>query len=112
MSTDTPLFDRLAQARDTPDSAVDEPRTHMVPLAALLAVVRDGDELGWAEEFRRLWDVERSAMVKITASIRDWGIRKPICVGADGRVWDGHHRLAAAWRAGIVDVPVVWSGEL
>ena len=33
-------------------------------------------------------------------------ITQPVCLGPDGRVWDGHHRIVAAKRLGFADVPV------
>lgn len=33
-------------------------------------------------------------------------IEQPVCLGADGRVWDGHHRIVAAIRLGFPGVPV------
>jgi hypothetical protein len=30
----------------------------------------------------------------------------PVCLGSDGRVWDGHHRIVAAYRLGIDVIPV------
>lgn len=31
---------------------------------------------------------------------------QPVCLGPDGRVWDGHHRIVGALRLGIAVVPV------
>lgn len=33
-------------------------------------------------------------------------ITQPVCLGSDGRVWDGHHRIVAAMRLGFDDIPV------
>lgn len=33
-------------------------------------------------------------------------IEQGICLGNDGRVWDGHHRIVAARRLGFSDVPL------
>lgn len=82
-----------------------------VPLAALLQVVRDGDEHGWSVEFDRLWSEQQGYMDMLATSIQQDGIRMPILIGSDGRVWDGHHRLAVADRLGLEAVPVEWAGE-
>lgn len=87
-----------------------------VPLASLLTVFRPGDypERNWAQEFAWLWDNDGPRMDVITTMIQETGFSgfsAPILLGSDGRVWDGHHRLAAAMRLGIDKVPVVFSGE-
>lgn len=33
-------------------------------------------------------------------------VERPICLGHDGRVWDGHHRVVAALKLGFDSVPV------
>lgn len=33
-------------------------------------------------------------------------IEQPVCLGPDGRVWDGHHRIVAARRLGLTEIPV------
>lgn len=38
--------------------------------------------------------------------LREHGITQGVCLGSDGRVWDGHHRIVAARRLGIKNVPV------
>lgn len=56
----------------------------------------------WADESRDLWDRDRQKMAALVSSIRWSGLREPeddeepICLGNDGRVWEGHHRLVAA----------------
>lgn len=84
---------------------------HIVQLDALLKVVRDGDEQGWPAAFDRLWAEHTARMDMLTTSIQETGIRMPILIGSDGRVWDGHHRLASAHRLGFALVPVTFSGE-
>lgn len=34
------------------------------------------------------------------------GITQGVCLGTDGRVWDGHHRIVAAKRLGIEVIPI------
>lgn len=43
---------------------------------------------------------------KLEAHLRDLGrIDQPVCLGTDGRVWDGHHRIVAAIRLGLTEAP-------
>lgn len=78
----------------------------LLPLAAVLAGWKDGDERGWQAEFDYLWSEHTGRMDMLTTSIQETGIREPIHLGSDGRVWDGHHRLAAADRLALSHVPV------
>lgn len=44
---------------------------------------------------------------KLESWLREQGeVTQPICLGTDGRVWDGHHRLVAAKRLGFERVPI------
>lgn len=44
---------------------------------------------------------------RLEAYLRDVGaIEQPVCLGGDGRVWDGHHRIVAAIRLGFNEIPV------
>lgn len=85
--------------------------SHIVPLDALLCVVRDGDEQGWQVEFDHLWQTQTGYMDMLATSIQETGMRMPILIGSDGRVWDGHHRLAVAHKLGLSNVPIEWAGE-
>ncbi|MEV5068963.1 ParB N-terminal domain-containing protein [Microbacterium sp. LMI12-1-1.1] len=81
-----------------------------VPLDALLQVVRDGDEHGWDREFDLLATDHAKRIEHLAESVQRDGIREPIVIGPDGRVWDGHHRLAVAKLLGIAEVPVEFAG--
>lgn len=78
-------------------------------LDTLLQSYKDGDEHGWAEEFRYLMSEHGERIRSLTAAIQAEGIREPILLGNDGRVWDGHHRLCVASRLGIHTVPVQYT---
>lgn len=87
-----------------------------VHLSSLLVVFLPGDfpERNWPEEFEWLWANDRERMKSIKRQVKAHGLdsfEDPILLGSDGRVWDGHHRLAVAMRLGIEKVPVVFSGE-
>lgn len=79
-----------------------------MPLADVLRDYRDGDEIGWAEEFNylRASPEHRDRLGRLPLSVVEHGIREPILLGYDGRVWDGHHRLCVADALGIAEVPV------
>lgn len=93
------------------DGAPDVSRRE-IHTSSLLVVFRPGDypDRTWPEEFAWLWEHDTHKMDMLTTSIQETGIREPILLGSDGRIWDGHHRLAAAMRLGIDKVPVVFSG--
>lgn len=81
-----------------------------VNLQALKRVFDVGSgEWPWEEECKRLLNRDRTK--QLIESIRAEGIREPILLGNDGRVWDGHHRITAATLLGIHEVPVEFSGE-
>jgi hypothetical protein len=45
--------------------------------------------------------------LRLEEHLREVGrIEQPICLGDDGRVWDGHHRVVAAVRLGFDRLPV------
>jgi len=83
-----------------------------VPLSAILAIYRDGDERGWVNEFNLLETEHTAKLDMLKTSIQETGIREPIVLGPDGRVWDGHHRLCAAESLGIEQVPVVFTSAV
>jgi len=42
----------------------------------------------------------------LEAHIAEHGLTQGVCLGPDGRVWDGHHRIVAARRLGLTEVPL------
>lgn len=91
--------------------------TRNVPLIGVLSVFMPGDypERLWSEEFAWLWTHHGEKMDAIATRAQEMGLEDfspPITLGSDGRVWDGHHRLAVAVKLGFDTVPVVFSGEL
>lgn len=72
-----------------------------------------GNEWTWQQEHDDVWfhpGMARHTDVLAT-SIQENGIREPVVLGTDGRVWDGHHRIVIAMRLGIEKVPVVMADE-
>lgn len=61
---------------------------------------------GWGDECFWCWDHHRDAMADLVADIASNGIRAPVLLGNDGRVWDGHHRICAAIHLVLTEVPV------
>ncbi len=81
----------------------------VVSLQALKRVFTVGSgEWSWEEEVKKLANRDRTK--QLVESIHTEGIREPILLGNDGRVWDGHHRITVARHLGIRDVPVEFSG--
>jgi len=72
----------------------------------VLRLYRDGGEHGWEHEFAWLDHHQGEQTDRLAEDVAVNGIREPILLGNDGRVWDGHHRLAVAVRLGIDSVPV------
>lgn len=64
-----------------------------------------GDANPWRVELECLWMHDRFTVLNVLDSVVAEGFRTPILIGPDGRLWDGHHRLAVALALGI-SVPV------
>src|SRR5580692_307834 len=70
-----------------------------------------------------IWPIERlveyprnprkndSAVDRMCGSIREFGFKIPCLVRSEGEVIDGHLRLKAARRLGIVEIPVILCDE-
>lgn len=86
-----------------------------VPLAAVLEHYRPGSgDWSWDEE-----GIDLDSRVCVCcnqpghyqAQIEDYlrglgRVEQGICLGNDGRVWDGHHRIIAARRLHFADIPL------
>lgn len=78
----------------------------------LTAVFRVGSgDWSWQEEYDRLWADQTNYMDTLATRIQKEGIREPVLLGSDGRIWDGHHRIAVAMTLGLDSVPVEFAGE-
>lgn len=80
-------------------------------LSDLLRDYSDGDGHGWDVEFAYLRRDHASRIDDLARDVLLNGIREPVLLGDDGRVWDGHHRLCVADELGIVDIPTITSKE-
>lgn len=95
-------------ADETPDTTT-QPDLQVWPLRRILTEVRCGSaDWSWDEEWADLdrRHAETGYLDTLEAQIRERGITMPVLIGSDGRLWDGHHRLRIAVRAGIEYVPV------
>ena len=67
----------------------------------------DPDAWTWTDEFAQLWGLTGEYMANLTNDVRRRGIQRPLLLGNDGRLWNGHHRLAVAVALLMDEVPVV-----
>lgn len=76
----------------------------------IMSLYSPGDEHSWSVEFDWLYSEDFSRMAGLLLDVAVVGIRVPVLLGPDGRVWDGHHRIYAAYLLGI-EVPVEYAKE-
>lgn len=87
-----------------------------IPLAELVARWRPGsydEPWSWDDEERDILarvclccDRPGHYQKQLEAHIAEHGLDGGVCLGTDGRVWDGHHRIVAARRLGIDTIPL------
>src|ERR1700693_2071333 len=70
-----------------------------------------------------MWPIERlkeyannprrneGAVDRMCASIREYGFKIPVLVRGDGEIVDGHLRLKAARKLGLLEIPVILCDE-
>lgn len=63
------------------------------------------EEWSWEEEFSSIAEVHAQEMLNLMMDIKKNGFQVPVLLGDDGRIWDGHHRIFAAYLMGL-DIPV------
>lgn len=82
-------------------------RFEVWPLGLILRDVAVGSrDWTWDEEFADLDTIHPEELRALHQDIATNGIKEPVLIGNDGRLWDGHHRLRIAVRLGIGYVPV------
>jgi len=61
----------------------------------------------WADE---ILDLRSRGELHLLAAeiLRDGGIKEPVLLGGDGRVWDGQRRILCAYTKGIRVIPCVF----
>lgn len=57
----------------------------------------------WKDERKAIW--KEHSTQDLLIDIRDNGIREPVILGDDGRVWEGHHRICIAWWLSLSEIP-------
>ncbi|URM86511.1 ParB-like nuclease domain protein [Mycobacterium phage Hilltopfarm] len=77
---------------------VDRPVADPVEMTAevVMATYSNGNGNRWTDELDWLWRIDREQMLSLLDDVMDNGIRNPIVAGSDGRLWDGHRRVAVA----------------
>lgn len=65
----------------------------------------------WDDEFHWLRINHGERLDLLATSLQETGQHDPIQLGSDGRVWDGHHRVCAAFLLGIPSVLVELPAE-
>lgn len=84
-----------------------------LPTATVLKRYRPGSgDWDWPTEWADI--IQHDGGVTIAGLISDiatHGVREPLLLGDDGRVWDGHHRLLVARLLGIETLPVEYGHD-
>lgn len=83
-------------------------------LADLVRDYTPGDEWSWDEEERDILShvcvccgQPGHYQLALEDHLRAAGqIDQGVCLGSDGRIWDGHHRIVAARRLGFAHIPI------
>ena len=91
------------------DSKVDQGVTQgAIQTQVLLSSFKDGDQHGWDTEFTWLWTYQTQMMADLVSSIARDGIEEPVLLSFEEmRVWDGHHRIAAAVALHLPTIPYI-----
>ncbi len=98
-------FDLIEAASQRAAAVPTQPQYAYSTADSVMAAVTPGDQHTWATELRRLWTEHRDQLLALMDRVLAEGFLEPIVLGFDGRLWDGHHRLAVAKALGIL-VPV------
>lgn len=87
-----------------------------IPTSDLLALYAPGSyppPWSWDDEERDILarvclccDQPGHYQLALEVHLREHGLTQGVCLGDDGRVWDGHHRIVAARRLGIELIPL------
>ena len=80
---------------------------------SIMHVFDPGDEESWIKTFRQIEYMHRgsSYLSDLMYSIQTEGMKEPILLGNDGRIWDGHHRLYIADQLKLESIPVLFSAN-
>lgn len=65
------------------------------------------DEQRWLDETPTCCEIPGHYQATLERYLASVGyVEQPICLGDDGRVWDGHHRVVAARRLGFPTIRI------
>lgn len=113
------MIGRESSVQDRPRAA--RQRACDVALADLLATVPPGhreEPWSWEDEERDIWirlclccGQPGHYQATVEAWIAAGGLIEGVCIGADGRLHDGHHRVVAAKALGVDRVPLETKAE-
>ena len=79
----------------------------MMAVQEILARWRPGSgDWDWPTEWASLARESGDHLVQLMEDIVANGVQRPVLLGDDGRVWDGHHRLMVASLLGIESLAV------
>lgn len=82
-----------------------------MPPEDIMRAFKAGDEHSWWVESMFLWRFQAEGMNSLADDMANCGMRNPVLIGNDGRVWDGHHRIVIAAGLGIPKIPVRFAGK-
>lgn len=81
-------------------------------LAELLATVKPGSrDWSWQQEAINIIHYDAIHMALLIESIQVYGQQRPVVIGSDGRLWDGHHRVVAHILLMREDIDVTYDTE-
>jgi ParB-like chromosome segregation protein Spo0J len=85
-------------------------------IVALMERYEPSTDIGWENTFQEFEDKEQRRLDRLMSSIQETGIQTPVVISDEtGTVWDGLHRLYAAQKLGITEIPTIqdyeWEGE-
>ena len=81
-----------------------------MPIRELIETIAPGEPHGWGVEILDLLARDRRRTRALAASITAHGVRTPVLIGDDGRLWDGHHRVVASIYLGRETIPAEYAG--
>jgi hypothetical protein len=77
------------------------------PIEKFLVTVEPGDQdWSWKSQFAWIRQYHNDRLVDLVEDIQKNGINKPLLVGPDMRLWDGHHRIFCLYLLMYDYVPV------
>lgn len=82
------------------------PEHDEMSIQEIFTTYQDGDGIGWPGALAWVRTYHAAKIASLTIDIAANGFEEPIYLDSDGRVWDGHHRLAVAEALNWKHVPV------